>query len=99
MALLPGNQHCFLKILRENANFFGQSEKAYGPHVRGLATIMKPVLLVSGRHDRVMPAAHVRAAAKYLPNVRLHIFENCGHIPMFERTQAFNELLLGFLLN
>ncbi len=97
MASLPGNQHCFLKTLRENGNFFGQSEKLYGPHVRGLATIMKPVLLVSGRHDRIMPAAHVRAAAKCLPKAHLHIFDDCGHLPMFEKTREFNELLLGFL--
>lgn len=99
MASLPGNQHCFLKILRENGSFFGQSKNVYSHHVRGLPTIMKPVLLVSGRQDWVMPAAHVRAAAKYLPNARLHIFESCGHLPMFERTQAFNELLLNFLAN
>ncbi len=99
MAFLPGNQHCFLKILRENANIFGQSEKVYGPNVRGLSTLTKPVLLVTGTNDRVMPPAHVRAAARLLPNARLHVFEKCGHVPMFEKTQAFNELLLDFLDN
>ncbi len=97
MASLPGNQECFLKTLRENGSFFGQSEKMYGPHIQGLATINKPVLLISGKGDPTMPAAHVRAAAESLPNAHLHIFEDCGHIPMFEKTQAFNELLMGFL--
>lgn len=97
MVSLPGMQQCFLRILRANGNLFGQFESMYGPNVRGLATITNPVLIVWGRQDRIMPVMHAKVATEGLPNVRLQIFDNCGHIPMLENTQAFNELLLEFL--
>jgi pimeloyl-ACP methyl ester carboxylesterase len=97
MASLPGMQQSFLRILRANGNVFGQFESMVGPNVRGLAAITGPVLVVWGRQDQVLPVAHAEVAARGLPNARLHIFDHCGHIPMLEHTQAFNELLVGFL--
>lgn len=35
-------------------------------------------------------------AARALPNVRVQILEACGHVPMLEKTEAFNALLLEF---
>ena len=100
MTSLPGAQQAFLRILRANGNpLFGQGESMYGPNVRSLATITNPVLVVWGRQDQVLPVAHAEVAAKGLPNVRVRIFDNCGHTPMLEHTLAFNELLLEFLSN
>lgn len=42
-------------------------------------------------------AVHAQAAAQGFPDVRLHIFNDCGHLPMLEQTAAFNDELLGFL--
>jgi len=97
MASLPGAQQAFLRTLRANGNLFGQGKSLYGPNVQGLPSIAKPVLVVWGRQDQIVPAAHAEVAAKNIPDVRVHIFENCGHVPLLEHTQAFNELLLEFL--
>lgn len=100
MTLLPGAQQAFLRILRANGNpLVGQGESMWGPNVRGLAAITNPVLVVWGRQDRILPVAHAEVAARGLPNVRVQVLENCGHMPMLEHTQAFNDLLLEFLSN
>jgi len=97
MSKLPGAQEAFLKTLRANGNIFGQKESMYDVNVRGIATITNPVLVVWGQQDRVIPAAHAEIAAKGFPDVRVHIFDNCGHLPMREFTSEFNGLLLDFL--
>jgi len=99
LSLLPGMQKSVLRVVRANVNLFGQSESMYGPNVKGLASIMNPVLVVWGRQDPVVPVAHADIAAEGLPNVRVHVFDNCGHYPILEHTQSFNELLLEFLAN
>jgi 4,5:9,10-diseco-3-hydroxy-5,9,17-trioxoandrosta-1(10),2-diene-4-oate hydrolase len=62
-----------------------------------LPSITAPVLVVWGRQDPTIPAAHAEVAAKGLPNVRVQIFDKCGHVPMLEKADAFNALLLEFL--
>lgn len=97
MSLLPNMQKSFLKVLRANGNLFGQSKSMYVPNTQGLSSITKPVLVVWGQQDQVVPVAHAEIAAKYLPNVSVQIFDNCGHFPMLEHTIDFNKLLLNFL--
>ena len=97
MSLLPNMQKSFLKVLRANGNLFGQSKSMYVPNTQGLPSITKPVLVVWGRQDQIVPVAHAEIAAEYLPNVSVQIFDNCGHFPMLEHTIHFNKLLLNFL--
>jgi pimeloyl-ACP methyl ester carboxylesterase len=97
MSALPGAQKSFLKTLRSNASFLGQKESMYGTNTRGIKSIMNPVLVIWGRQDQVVPVAHADIAAKGFPDVRVHIFDNCGHLPMLEYTSDFNRLLLDFL--
>jgi pimeloyl-ACP methyl ester carboxylesterase len=42
--------------------------------------------------------AHAQVA-RGLPDARLHLLKDCGHLPMFEHTQVFNELVLEFLMD
>ena len=97
MALQPGAQAASLRTLRGLCTPFGQKKSVYGAHVSRLASITNPVLVIWGRQDRVIPAAHADVAAKGLPNVRVQLFDNCGHLPMLEHPDAFNALLLDFL--
>lgn len=98
MSLLPNREKSFLKVLRANVNLFGQSKNLYNTkYIKGLPSISKPVLVVWGRQDQFVPVEHAEVAAKNLPNVRVQIYDNCGHLPMMEHSQSFNELLLEFL--
>ena len=36
-------------------------------------------------------------AQERMPNVQVHIFDQCGHVPMIERAAEFNDLVLEFL--
>ncbi len=97
MAALPGAQQAFLRTLRSNGNFLGQKESLYGTNMRGMASITKPIFVIWGRQDQIIPVAHADIAARGCPNMRVHIFDNCGHTPMLEYTSDFNRLLLDFL--
>ena len=97
MAAQPDAQRALLKTLRWAFGPLGPYERYYGPILRGLPSIQQPTLIIWGRQDPYFPVAHARAAAKALPNARLHIWDDCGHLPMLERAQAFNALLLEFL--
>ena len=61
-----------------------------------LNAIRARTLVVWGREDRLIPMSHLDHAHA-IPNVRTHTFEDCGHIPQVEMSEAFNNLLLEFL--
>src|SRR5262245_32022643 len=61
-----------------------------------LNAIRARTLVVWGREDRLIPVSHLDHV-QAIPNVRTHIFEDCGHIPQVEMSEAFNNLLMEFL--
>ncbi|MBK8388408.1 MAG: alpha/beta hydrolase [Saprospiraceae bacterium] len=62
-----------------------------------LKEIKQPVLLIWGLDDEVTPAWVGKKFHDLLPNSELHLFEKCGHVPMMEHPEEFNELLENFL--
>ena len=62
-----------------------------------LATIKQPTLLVWGNNDTITPPFVAREFHKLIPNSELHFIDRCGHAPMMESPQEFNELLHIFL--
>ena len=63
----------------------------------GLADLDLPILLVAGDGDGLTPAAGAEALARFLPQVRLEVVEDCGHQIMLERPAETNALLRGFI--
>ena len=62
-----------------------------------LAEITSPVLVITGDDDRVIPTTQSVRLASELPNARLVIVPECGHIPQEEQPQAFVQATLSFL--
>jgi len=62
-----------------------------------LARVPHPTLIVWGRDDRVVPFDNAFMALRLMPDVRLHVFGNCGHWAQWEHAQEFNRLVIGFL--
>lgn len=62
-----------------------------------LAEITAPVLVITGDKDRVIPTAQSVRLASELPDARLVIVPECGHIPQEEQPQAFVQATLCFL--
>jgi pimeloyl-ACP methyl ester carboxylesterase len=62
-----------------------------------LERVTQPVLVVWGREDRLVPLARSERLLRRLPQARLHVLEQCGHLPMLEQPAAFNRAAEGFL--
>jgi pimeloyl-ACP methyl ester carboxylesterase len=62
-----------------------------------LHRILAPVLLIWGLQDRVTPPEVAEQFKALLPNARLHYLNNCGHAPMMEHPELFNDLVNLFL--
>lgn len=57
----------------------------------------RPVLLLWGKHDRVIPFANSAAVLEVLPHAELHQID-AGHVPLQEeRREECSELIIGFL--
>ena len=53
--------------------------------------------LIWGKNDNVTPPDVAEEFNNLLPNVDLFWIDKCGHVPMMEHPDAFNELLHGWL--
>lgn len=72
-------------------------ERAEG-YRRAIATIDIPVLLVHGRQDRVVEAAHCTAVAAGLCRASVRWLDGCGHFPHIEHVVSVNRWLTEFLV-
>jgi len=57
----------------------------------------KKVMLLWGHEDMTVPFEHSISLRAAIPRVEFHAFENCGHIPHYEKPDEVNPLLLQFL--
>ena len=62
-----------------------------------LSEIVMPTLLIWGARDGIVPARHAYAAARVIPECKLHVFEGCGHSVYKQKVQEFSQLLVDFL--
>ena len=97
ISLIPGNQGVFLQTLRSMTSFSGQNKELVEATLGGLPLLTVPVLVIAGREDAVLPASHAIEAAKKIPNAKLAVIMDCGHVPQLEKADEFNRLLLEFL--
>jgi len=63
-----------------------------------IAALPHRTLVVHGRDDRVIPLENALHLLRTLPDVRLHVFGRCGHWTQIEHADAFNRLVLDFLV-
>jgi pyruvate dehydrogenase E2 component (dihydrolipoamide acetyltransferase) len=70
-------------------SLFGGGRQSSQPG-RELASTGKPVLVVWGRDDRIIPAAH---AANAPPGAAVKVFDGAGHMAMMEKANDVNALL------
>ncbi len=62
-----------------------------------LSTLDMPTLLVWGQDDVITPPDVAEEFRDRMPNAQLHFIDKCGHAPMIEHPNTFNELTLDFL--
>jgi pimeloyl-ACP methyl ester carboxylesterase len=62
-----------------------------------LDQVRVPTLVITGDDDRIVPTAQSVRLASELPNAKLVIIPNCGHIPQEESPEAFLKAVTDFL--
>ena len=92
---IPAAKKAVLRAVRSGINLWGLRRNMVVLH--RLKQFLKPVLIIWGREDRIIPVAHAHRAAQVLPNCQVHVISRCGHWPQLERADEFNSLVLGFL--
>ena len=65
--------------------------------VQQYATIQQPTLLIWGDKDRLIPLRYGRRLARDLPNGRLKIVSNVGHMPQEEAPERVLSLIRAFM--
>jgi pimeloyl-ACP methyl ester carboxylesterase len=62
-----------------------------------LNEIKVPTCLIWGKNDIVTPPFVAEEFKKLIPQSELHFIDKCGHAPMMEVPNEFNEILSKFL--
>ena len=57
----------------------------------------RPMLIVWGDQDRILPPTHFPFARQTFPKASAHMFEGIGHMPQLEQPAAFADLVSDFL--
>jgi 2-hydroxy-6-oxonona-2,4-dienedioate hydrolase len=60
-------------------------------------TIRRPTLIVWGREDGLTPLSDGERFNKDIAGSKLVVFDQCGHVPNFEKAAEFNAAVIGFL--
>jgi len=67
------------------------------PARAALAALECPVLMIWGANDGVTPPAEWERYAGGMARGEFRTIPDCGHVPMLERPDEFNRLLLDFV--
>lgn len=64
--------------------------------VSNLRAVNKPILVIMGDSDPMIPISKIKSSLKDLPNIKVVIFKNCGHVPSLEYPEKFNQQISIF---
>ena len=91
----PGSQRWFLALLQTGLRLRGIRPGQL--LLTRLAQLRAPTLIVWGRQDRILPAVNGPIVAAQIPDCRLEVIEDAGHMITCEKSKPFNELAIDFL--
>ncbi|MET3803628.1 pimeloyl-ACP methyl ester carboxylesterase [Nakamurella sp. UYEF19] len=87
-------RNAFLATTRAVIGLRGQTISAI-PRLRQMAD--RPILVIWGGRDRLIPAAHAAAVKELLPDSTIEIFTRAGHFPHLDEPDRFHRVLADFL--
>ena len=90
-----GAVESFHQGIRRFAGLFGQRDLVSEAE---LATIKASTLLIWGDTDKIIPTRHSKKAVDSLPNARLEILKDCGHLVQLEAPQRVTRLMVDWFL-
>lgn len=83
----------FHEGLRSFAGFWGQREILEDDD---LSKVRASVLLIWGDSDRIVPSRHSRRAVATIPDARLEVIEDSGHVVQLEAGERVTELVVDW---
>ncbi len=88
------------RMLLENARFAFRSTldaiKDNRNLPQRLSKISTPTQVVWGRNDRIIPYKYQLLEYMEIPNIRIDIINECGHLPPLEKPSKFNKTIMDF---
>ena len=96
LASQPGAHAAFLRTLRSFVGLAGFEPSQVRSLQEAMPGLNTPALVIWGRQDRFVPCAHAEVLRERLPDVRVQIWDGCGHAPMIECAPALHRELLSF---
>jgi pimeloyl-ACP methyl ester carboxylesterase len=87
----------FVKALRSGVTIGGVKPSVRDYWVERAPRYRGPVLVIWGRQDVVLPVAAAADSQDVMPQAHVELIDDCGHLPMIERTAEFLAALLPFL--
>ena len=89
----PGAVDAFLATARATIGWSGQRHN----FVHCLRQISHRTLILWGRNDPILPVAHATRAERLIPGSTLHIYDKCGHMPIWEYPSDVSARIADFL--
>jgi pimeloyl-ACP methyl ester carboxylesterase len=93
LARHPSRTSTYLAVCRELGGIRGVRPQWRADLLATAARHPRPTLVVWGERDRILPAAHLRAAREAFPHGRFALLERTGHLPQIERPDEVARLL------
>ncbi|MDR0357952.1 MAG: alpha/beta fold hydrolase, partial [bacterium] len=62
-----------------------------------LHRVRTPALIVWGRQDRLAPVTYADEFGRRLPGSRVHVVDECGHLPAVEQEDETYRVISEFL--
>jgi proline iminopeptidase len=67
---------------------------------RNIDNLDSPILVALGRYDYlVAPPFTWEPYRRKIPNMTIRVFEKSGHTPQYEEPEAFDQVLLEWMMN
>lgn len=93
----PGNGTFMYRMVRALGTWRGVRPEWRGRLLAAVSRHERPVFVIWGDRDRVLPADHFEAALKAFPHASSHLFRNVGHMPQIEAPDETARLIRDFL--
>ncbi len=82
----------------ETTAAIGWSPYMHDPKLRErLHLVRAPALVIHGQRDGIVPLRHSEEYARLIPEARLHVLDDLGHLPALESPDSVAELVAEFL--
>ena len=62
-----------------------------------LKQIENKTLIIWGKDDKLFSVKYGETATKIIPNAKLHVIQDAGHLPLMDQPEIFNKILDNFL--